>query len=139
MQRGNTMDCERCLQMGVDPAVVHTWRTGVQLVGHENAQHVDMEDYPSVRQAPDVAAREIDRLADAGKIFWYNVEDNPTDLHIAPTTLIIKQSRSRLVHDWTRSGLNQHLVVPASTFQTMDDFISTIRPHGHMAGLDIRD
>ena len=139
MRRGNTLNVAHCLRMGVDPDIVKLWTDGVLLEGHEHAPVQVMEDYPSVRDDPETAARELDRLTSEGKIYWYSEGTAPSDLHIAPTTLIVKQERSRLGHDWTRSGLNEHLVVPSTTFQTMDDFIATVRPMGHMAGLDIRD
>ena len=96
-------------------------------------------DYPSVLQHPEEAAKELDRLTSDGRIFWYAEGDAPPDLDIGPTTLILKSERVRLVHDWTRVGLNQCLETPPTKFDTMDDFLDKLRPNAFMAGLDIRD
>ena len=53
MRRGNTVNCEHCLHMGVDPAIVQLWREGVHLKGQEHAPIRVMEDYPSVRDDPE--------------------------------------------------------------------------------------
>ena len=98
MRRGNTLNVAHCLRMGVDPDIVKLWTDGVLLEGHEHAPVQVMEDYPSVRDDPATAACELDRLTSEGKIYWYSAGDAPHDLHIAPTTLIVKQERSRLVH-----------------------------------------
>ena len=92
MRRGNTLNCEPCLRMGIDPAIVQLWADGVRLEGHEHAPIHVMEDYPSVRNDPETAARELDRLTTAEKIFWYAPGEVPHDLHIAPTTLVESKS-----------------------------------------------
>ena len=139
MRRNNTINITRCRLLGVDENTIEILQHGVQLHGHVDAEHYDMADYPSVKLQPQIAADELDRLTAAGKIFWYQPGDHPEDLDIAPMTLILKADRARLVHDWTRAGVNAHLHTPKTEFQTMDDLLSTIRPDCFLAGLDIRD
>ena len=98
-----------------------------------------MQDYPSVQLHFDRAAEEVERLAAAGKIYWYPADDVPDDVDVGPSTLIIKNSRMRLVHDWTRAGLNECLELPAMASDTLDLLINNLRPLCHVAGLDIRD
>ena len=97
------------------------------------APSYDIPDYPSVREQPQLAALEIYRLTEEGRIFWYE-DEVPTDLDICPSTLIVKMERSRLVHDWTRAGLNEFLVNPPTAYDTIDVLISALRPNGFMLG-----
>ena len=97
-----------------------------------------MEDYPSVRAKPETAALEIDRLTAESRIFWY-ADTVPRELDVGPTTLIEKSSRLRLVHDWTRAGLNSHIAVSATKSATMDTLLSAVRPNACIAGLDVCD
>ena len=98
-----------------------------------------MADYPSVHQQPEKLPTLWIVYLLRARYFWYPVDQDPADLVIGPTTLIIKSDRARLAHDWTKAGLNQFLETPATRFDTMDDFLNTVRPHAYMAGLDIRD
>ena len=98
-----------------------------------------MDDYPSVQMHFDRAAEEVDRLTQSGKIIWYPRGEELEDVDVGPSTLIIKKSRMRLVRDWTRAGLNECLVIPAMASDTLDLLINNLRPHCHVAGLDIRD
>ena len=106
------------------------------LDGHDLAEHFNIPDYPSVRLQPDVAAAELDRLTKDGKIHWYEQGRVPSDLDIAPTTLILKSERSRLVHNWTKAGLNKHLSTPSSRSHTRDDLVQHLWKGCHIAGLD---
>ena len=93
---------------------------------------------PFSTRAAQLAALEIDRLAEEGRVFWYE-DEVPHDLDICPSTLIVKMERSRLVHDWTRAGLNEFLVNPPTEYDTIDTLVSALRPNGFIAGLDIKD
>ena len=128
-----------CRTFGIDDELIEVWRHGVVLEGHELADTFNVPDYPSVLSQPDVAAAELDRLTQEGKIHWFEPQRVPSDLNIAPTTLILKGDRSRLVHDWTKAGLNQHLTTPSSLSDNMDDLIKLLWKHCHIAGLDIKD
>ena len=114
MTRNNTLNIEHARDCGIEADVLEEWFYGLELAGHETAPHYNIPDYPSVQSNPGEAAKELDRLTAAGKIYWYADDAVPADLDIGPTTLILKGSRARLVHDWTRAGLNQHLVAPAT-------------------------
>ena len=139
MRENNTIRLDRCRLLGIDQKYIDVWRDGTVLEGHTLADAYDMDDYPSVKVAPEDAARELDRLHSEGKIHWYDRGTEPADLCIAPTTLILKAERARLVHDWTRAGLNEHLVTPTIKFHTMDTFVGSLKPGCFMAGLDIKD
>ena len=139
MRRCNAINLDLCRVLNVNEEIIDQLQHGVQLQGHLDAEPYDMADYPSVKLHPETAAAELDRLTEAGKIFWYDVGDHPEDLDIAPMTLILKAERARLVHDWTRAGVNAHLHTPKTQFQTMDDLLATLRPGCFVAGLDIHD
>ena len=139
LRASNSINFSHCRRLGVDEELIKTWEIGAQLDGQEFADHYDMQDYPSVRLNPVEAARELDRLTSEGKIHWYQPNRVPTDLDIGPTTLIMKSERSRLVHDWTRAGLNQHLTTPPSKSHNMDDLVAHLWKGCHIAGLDIKD
>ena len=44
-----------------------------------------------------------------------------------------------MVHDWTKAGLNEVLVIPDMACDTLDMLINQLRPGCHVAGLDIKD
>ena len=138
MRRASTLNIPLCRTMGVPDHFLQVWEHGTPLEGHILAPSYDIPDYPSVREQPHIAALEIDRLTEEGRIYWYE-DDCPADLDICPSTLIVKLERSRLVHDWTRAGLNEFLVNPPTAYDTIDTLISCLRPNGFIAGLDIKD
>ena len=45
----------------------------------------------------------------------------------------------RMVHDWTRAGLNEFLTIPDMASDTLDMLVNQLRPGCFVAGLDIRD
>ena len=139
MQANRTLNLEVCERAGVRPEFLRQWREGIRLPGAEHAPRFFMQDYPSVQLHFDRAAEEVERLTAAGKIYWYPADDVPDDVDVGPSTLIIKNSRMRLVHDWTRAGLNECLELPAMASDTLDLLINNLRPLCHVAGLDIRD
>ena len=112
MRRANTLNIQLCRTMGVHERFLHAWEHGTSFEGHVMAPNYDISDYPSAREQPQLAALAIDRLTDEGRTFWYE-DEVPTDLDICPSTLIVKMDRSRLVHDWTRAGLNEFIVNPS--------------------------
>ena len=128
LRRANTLNIHLCRQMGASPDILQQWEFGVILEGHEGAPAFFMDDYPSVRDHPTEAALEMDRLTAEGRIHWY-VGDSPQDLDICPSNLITKSARLRLVHDWTRAGLNDCLVSPPSSPDTMDKLLGFLRPN----------
>ena len=113
MAQADTLNLALCRRLGVKEEFLKIWTSGVHLQGHEEAPSYDLPDYPSVRDQPHIAAQEIDRLTAEGRIYRYTA-DVPEDLDICPSTLIRKVERSRLVRDWTRAGLNSHLVKPTN-------------------------
>ena len=139
MREGLSLNLATCENLGVPEEFLIEWALGVRLTGAQDAPRFDRRDYPSVELNPDRAAEEIDRLTSLGKIFWHPDGLRPAYLDICPTTLIVKSSRLRLVHDWTAVGLNRCLHVPPVSFDTMDTFIRLFRPNCFMAGPDIQD
>ena len=98
-QRNRTLRLERCQRAGVRSEFIEQWTHGIILEGHEEAPRYNMPDYPSVVHHFDRAAEELERLSEAGKIYWYPRGEEPEDLDVGPSTLIIKNSRMRMVHD----------------------------------------
>lgn len=139
MWRGLTLDLDVCAEYGVQEELITEWALGITLEGSEDAAPFDQDDYSSVKHHFDRAAEEIDRLTSFHKIFWYAEDNVPADLDICSSSLIIKNSRLRLVHDWTRAGLNEALVVGKTKFDSLDSFIEDLWPRAYMAGLDIQD
>ena len=139
MQKNRIINMNMCRQRGVSEPVLAEWQSGVRLDGHEDAAHFDLDDYQSVKFGMERAAEEIDRLTSAGKIFWFEEDCVPDDLDVCPSSLIVRNARMRLVHDWTRAGLNQHLALPDTSFDTVDSLINALRPNCVIAGMDIMD
>ena len=92
----NTINFDMCHTFGIDTELIEVWRHGVVLEGHELADTFNVPDYPSVLAQPDVAAAELDRLTQEGKIHWYDPQRVPSDLNIAPTTLIMKRGQKQI-------------------------------------------
>ena len=90
----------------------------MRLDGHELAPSFNVPDYPSIQYGYDRASEEIDRLTTEGKIWWFDEHNVPHDVDICPSTLMVKNARMRLVHDWSRVGLNECLVLPETAFAT---------------------
>ena len=139
MRSNCTLKLDVCQRLGVKDVFLQEWREGVRLTGHELANPFHVADYPSVIYGYDRAAEEVDRLASEGKIHWFDHDNVPADVDVCPSTLVIKQARMRLVHDWTRVGLNECLEVPPVAFATLDSLLCGLRPRCHIAGLGVRD
>ena len=139
MQFRRTLNLPECRRRGVHPSFLRVWAEGIRLEGHEGAGSFFMQDYNSVICGEDRAAEEVDRLTQEGKIFWFEPNDVPDDLDVCPSTLIVRNARMRLVHDWSRAGLNDFLVLPPVEFDTVDSWVNVLHPGVFMAGLDIRD
>ena len=71
MQLNRTLNIDMCRRRGVGESYLREWQFGVLLDGHEEAGRFDLEDYQSVVFGMERAAEEIDRLTEAGKIFWF--------------------------------------------------------------------
>ena len=115
------------------------WTEGVQLLGAENALPYFEDNYANLKSHASAAVEELDRLTKLNKILWYPVGSAPADLCVCPGNIVIKGSRSRVVHDWSKVGLNPCLFVPEVKYGTMDDFLRMIHPNCYMAGLDFMD
>ena len=138
MGTANTLNITLCRSLGVPEHLLQLWQHGTVLEGHVDAPPFDLRDYPSVREQPEIAALEYDRLSAAGRILWYD-GDGPDDLDICPSTLVCKTERVRLAHDWTKAGLNEFLTLPPTSYDTMDTLVASLRPNCCIAGLDIKD
>ena len=139
LQSSNAINALVCAQLGVQDKFLKEWTDGVVLHGAELAEDFWMEDYPNVQDNIEVAAKEIDRISDLQKIFWYPTGQYPPDLSVCPSNLILKGSRPRVVHDWSRVGLNKHLTIPEVNYGTMDQLVANITQGAYLAGLDFQD
>ena len=139
MDQSNSINIGFCRSLGVKESFLEEWSHGVVLEGANLAPPFDVPNYPGLLAHADEAAAELDRLTALGKIYWYPSGCAPQDLDIAPANIIIKAGKHRIVHDWSKPGLNQFLVVPPVNYGTMDGFISKLKPNQHMAGLDFQD
>ena len=139
MREGLSLDLDRCAELGVGEEFVIEWALGLALNGAERVAQFDRPDNASIKMHPDRAGEEFDRLASSHKILWYPVGEEPDDLCICPSSLIIRNARLRVVHDWSIVGLNIELDIPPVAFDNMDAFVAILRPGCFMAGLDIQD
>ena len=108
-------------------------------MGAEDLDPFVFEDYPNLKNNAQEAAVELDRLTQCQNIFWFPIGSSPDNLSICPGNLILTGSRPRVVHDWTKAGLNQRLMVPDVHYGTMDSFLEKLKPRAYMAGLDFQD
>ena len=58
-----------------------------------------LDDYPPGKDNPDVAAKELGRLAKLGKIWWYPEGDHSPDIEVRPSKSIAKPDKVRMVRD----------------------------------------
>ena len=135
----NPLNIQACELLGVGASFIDEWTEGVILEGAEHAEPYRMDDYPSLKNNSHLAAEEIDRLTSLQKIFWYPQGQAPADLCVCPANIILKGSRPRVVHDWTKAGLNQHLFIPDVNYGTMDSLLESVFPGCHIGGLDFQD
>ena len=135
----NTINLRACRELGVSEAFLKEWGDGVILEGSQNAEPFFFDDYPTLKDNAAIAAKELDRLTEKQKIFWYPEGVAPPDLSVCPGNLILNGSRPRVVQDWTKAGLNKLLTNPEVNYGTMDSFLRLLRPKGFMAGLDFQD
>ena len=135
----NNINPMMCESLGVGAAFIEEWMEGVVLKGDSSVEHYFMEDYPNIKEHVQVAAEEMDRLTSLGKILWYPMNSHPDDLCVCPANIVLGGKRPRIVHDWTRAGLNQHLVIPEVNYGTMDSLVESISPNCYLAGLDFQD
>ena len=139
LREGLTLELNNCEELGIEECFCREWALGVPLSGAEAVGAFSKDDYPSVKQSFELAAKEFDRLTSLRKIFWYPPHLILSNLDVFPSNLIVKSTRLRLVHDWTAVGLNQSLQIPPVAFDTIDSLVQVIRPGCFMAGLDIQD
>ena len=69
-------------------------RTSLELI--ESPPRVALQDYPSVRTQPELAAAEVGRLTAMGEITWYPGCCHPLDLRMCPSQLIAKPDIARV-------------------------------------------
>ena len=117
------------------------WFEGVELPLTESPPVAALPDYPSVVEDRQKAAVELDRLAALGKIHWYEDGSYPPDLRVCPSHLIVKESKNRMVHDWScaQYPLNAMLVNPPVEYGTMDGFLELLSSGAYMGGVDLQD
>ena len=99
-----------------------------------------LEDYPSVRGQPEVAATELDRLSTRGGILWNPSGCRPPDLRVCPPLSIAKPDKTRAGRDWPNAayGLNGLLVNPSAEYGDMDGFQQTLAPGALAASMDFQ-
>ena len=139
MQQANAINISFCRSLGVQESFLQECSQGVVLEGANLAPPFDIANYPGLKAHATEAAVELERLTSLGKILWYPCGSAPKDLDVAPANIIIKSGKHRIVHDWSRLGLNQFLVIPPVNYGTMDGLISKLRANQFMAGLDFQD
>ena len=135
----NTINVQSCELLGVAESFILEWTTGVALEGANNAEPYFLEDYQNLKNNASIAAEEFDRLSALHKIFWYPDSRAPSDLCVCSANIVLKGSRPRVVHDWTKAGLNPHLFIPEVNYGTMDSLLGLVFPGCYMAGLDFQD
>ena len=135
----NSISYHACVRLGVAPQFIDEWLNGVRLAGAEGMAPFHFDDYPTLKDNAEIAAKELDRLTLRQKIFWYPPGTAPTNLSVCPGNLILKGSRARVVQNWARAGLNQRFVIPEVNYGTMDSFLKLMKPRSFMAGLDFQD
>ena len=135
----NTLNFQSAELLGVAPSFLAEWREGVVLEGAEKCNSYFLPDYPNLHRNLEVAAAEIDRLTALKRIFWYPSGKHPSNLCVCPANIVLKGSRPRIVHDWTKAGLNPYLLISDVHYGTMDSFLEKMQPAGYMAGLEPDD
>ena len=128
-----------CKELGVAEPFLDEWFNGVFLEGADGMEPFYCDDYPNLKENAETAAKELDRLTERQRIFWYPKGATPPDLSVCPGNLILSGSRPRVVQDWTKVGFNQRLVIPEVNYGTLDSFIEHLKPRAFMAGLDFQD
>ena len=82
---GNSLRIRTCINAGVGERFLKLWPRGIELGLSGEPLRVSMAEYPSVRDQPEVAATELDRLSAMGKIHWYHQGCHPPDLRVCPS------------------------------------------------------
>ena len=67
---GNARSFQACGKAGVEELMLGRWFCGINLEFRSAPPVVVLQDYPSAKNQPDVAAADLDRLASLGKILW---------------------------------------------------------------------
>ncbi len=137
LDQAKTLNISNCIKRGVQQAFIKEWSEGVILAGDTQAEPYFMEDCPNIR-SNQVAAEEMYRLASIRKILWYPGSSRPPNLDVCPAHIVFGK-RLRIVHDWTKAGLNRHLLQPPVDYGTMDSLVNLVSPGCHIAGMDVQD
>ena len=139
--QGNTINFERCKELGVSEEWLERWMGGIELDTIEGLETKMLKNYPMDNEKRMAGGAELDRLHGLRKIIWYEKGDEPPNLGICPLSVILKKDKTRVVHDWSNPGyaLNKYLENRDVDYGTMDGWLRMITKNGYMAGLDVKD
>ena len=139
--RGLSLNDVKLHQAGADVDLMTAAFGGALFPLRDGFTPVICEDYSSYTGCV-AAGKELDRLAAAGKIHWYEGDSAPPDLAIAPSSVVLKPDKVRVVHDWSalQGGPLNAFMGPVEVFYgTMDQWLEMIYPGAWMAGIDFVD
>ena len=140
-QRGLTISDTACYEHGADLDFMTVALGGVVYPLRPGLAPRICEDYPNYTGNKEAGA-EIDRLTSLNKIHWYEPGSTPPDLLIAPSKVVIKPDKTRVVHDWSApqgGPLNEYMGPVDVRYGTMDAWLRVLYPGAWMAGLDLMD
>ena len=120
---GATLSAHACAEAGFEDSTLERWFCGIKLESRSAPLVVALQDYPSARNQPDVAAVELYRLASLGEIHWRDKDCAHPDLKVRPSQLIANGEEVRVVHDWPRLmyNVNEARVKPPVKYGDMDE------------------
>ena len=102
---------------------------------------IGLQDYPAVKNQPEVTPAELDRPASFGEIHWCEKDCFPPDLRVRPSHLVVKGGKVRAVHHWSnrKYGSNEESLNPPAKYGDMRDFLQMLPPGAIMGGVDFQD
>ena len=135
---GNTLSVYACASAGVEKSMLGRRFCGINFEFRSVHPATVFQDYPSVKNQPNSAAAEQDRLASLGKIHWYAKDCAPPDLRVCPSHLIAKGEEVRVVRDRSnrKYGLNGALINPPAKYGEMGEFSRLLSPGSFMCDVD---
>ena len=127
---GNTLSIQACMEAGVDESMLGRSSQGAKLDFRYVPPVGVLRDYPTVKDRPEVAAEELDRLSSSGKTHWCGEGCAPPDSRVCPSRLIAKGGKVRVVFEGSnhKYGLNGTLLNPPAKSGDMDDFLQLLPP-----------
>ena len=140
--RGLTLHIEEALAYGIPQETIDEWFGGVEI--KFKSQHPDtfeVDNYSSVKNNSERAGQELDRIVASRKAYYLPFEEIPSNLSIAPGSLVIKPDRLRYVTDWSNSdvNLNQECEEEPVNYKSLNDLIENFVFDGYWFGLDLKD